>query len=75
MIYPKRKATMAQLVGSGKIQALMEGSERIYSRKDTLKILQLARRATTNEDLYRLGKFVYDATKRQDSKPPEYTEK
>lgn len=75
MIYPKRKATMAQLVGSGRMQALMEGSERIYSRKDTKNILRLARKATTNEDLYRLGKYVYDATKRQDSRPPEFADK
>lgn len=75
MIYPKRKASMAQLAGSGRPQAMMEGAERIYSREDTRRILKLARKATTNEDLYRLGRFVYDATKRQDSRPPEFTDK
>jgi replication-associated recombination protein RarA len=77
MIYPgKKKPDMIQVAGNGgEVQSLMEGKERIYSRSDTKRIIDLARAAKSNQDLVALGKFVFSATKKQDSRPPEFVEK
>lgn len=74
MIYPKRNPEMIQVAG-GKVQSLMKGQERIFSRSDTRKIIKMARTAKTNKDLIELGKFICDATKKQDSRKPEFTDK
>jgi len=77
MIYPKnKKPEMVQLSGdTDKVEMLMQGKERIYSRDDTRRIIDLASKAKSVKDYLVLGKFVYDATKLQDSKAPQYTDK
>lgn len=72
-IYPKKKPEMLQLADN-KVQAKMEGKERIYSRTDTAKIISMANNAKSKKDLVMLGRFVYKATKKQDSTAPEFTE-
>lgn len=68
-----KKKTMIQMTGNaGEAQAHMEGKERIYSREDTKKIITLARKAKTEKDFVELGKFVYDATRKQDSRKPQF---
>lgn len=72
-IYPKKKASMIQMSGdSGEVQSQLEGKERIYSRADTKEIITLARKAKTEDDLAKLGKLVYNATRKQDSRKPDF---
>ena len=52
----------------------LQGEERIYSIPDTKKIVEMATSAESEEDLRKLGEFVYKATKKQDEKDPEMTE-
>ncbi|UJP63995.1 transglycosylase SLT domain-containing protein [Mongoliitalea daihaiensis] len=66
---------LVQLEGSGEGNEVdLQGEERIYSIKDTEKIVQLAMKAESPEDLYKLGEYVYKATLKQDATPPEYTD-
>lgn len=64
---------MVQLSSDGKVETVMTGSQRIYSRPDTKKMIEMAKACKTQGDLFRLGAFVYEATKRQDAAEPEYT--
>lgn len=64
---------MKQLSSDGSVQAEMTGAQRIYSRKDTAQIVKMATEAKSQRDILALGKFVYDATKRQDAAEPQYT--
>lgn len=67
--------SLVQLSGDGKtVEALLKGEERIYSRSDTKRLMELAKKAKNTKGFYLLGKFLYDATKKQDSRPPEYTD-
>ncbi len=61
---------MVQLSGNGRVEAPIEGAERIYSRKDAARIMALARKGKGGTAL---GRFVYEATKRQDRQAPQYT--
>ena len=71
-MYPKGK--MVQLSGkSGKVEAQLNGAERIYSRVDTEKIIKLAKSAKSRTDLIELGRVMMNATKTQDSKDPQFT--
>lgn len=70
----KSGGSLLQLSEGNKIESVLMGSERIYSRGDTKRMMSLAKKANTKMDLFLLGKFVYDATKKQDSRPPEYVE-
>lgn len=76
MIFPKKKtnqsALMIQLSGAGKVEAVLKGNERIYSRKDTKEIISMALTAKTAKDFEKLGEYFYQATKEQDSRAPEY---
>lgn len=76
MIYPgKSKSKMVQVFGSGnKVQASLEGAERIYSRGDTKKIVSMAKSAKSDADLVSLGKFMVKATIKQDTRDPEYVD-
>lgn len=49
----------------------LKGAERIYSQVDTQAMVNMATDAQTEADFIALGKFVYEATKKQDSRPPE----
>lgn len=72
MIYPKNK-DMMQLRGDEKdTQAVLKGSERIYSQPDTRKIISMARSAKNDKDFAKLGEFVYRATNIQDSRKPQF---
>ncbi len=52
----------------GKVQGNLLGEERIFSRKDTAKLIKLA-----NDKAYKkLGKAVVEMIHRQDAQPPEY---
>jgi len=71
----KSGGKIVQLSGDGKtVEAILQGKERIYSRGDTKRLMELAKKAKTNNDFFLLGKFLYDATKKQDSRPPEYVD-
>jgi hypothetical protein len=70
MIYPKSK--MAQHNPSGMVEANIHGGERIFSRIDTKQIVELSKSAKTDEDYKALGRFVFDAMRKQDSSPKEY---
>ena len=66
---------LVQLEGSGEGNEVeLQGEERIYSIKDTKKIVELALKAESQEELYELGEYVYKATQKQDATPPEYTD-
>jgi hypothetical protein len=70
----KKKPEMVQLSGDGKtIEATMSGNQRVYSRPDTMKIIQMAKIANSPGKLLELGRFIMQATKTQDAKPPEFT--
>lgn len=71
----KNGGKIVQLSGDGKtIEATLKGKERIYSRRDTNRLMQLAKKAKSLDDYFILGKFLYDATKKQDSRPTEYVD-
>lgn len=52
----------------GKEETEVKGGERIYSRKDTKKILSLVKK----KNFEQLGKHVYKATLTQDKTPPQF---
>jgi hypothetical protein len=67
--------SLLQLTGdSDNVELILKGVERIFSRPDTKKLMELAKKATDSNGFYLLGKFLYDATKKQDSRPPETKE-
>jgi uncharacterized membrane protein (UPF0127 family) len=53
---------------NGKVQMNLAGGERIFSRKATAKMFDLAKKG----DFKKLGKFVIDELDKQDNNPPEY---
>lgn len=67
-------ADMIQLSADGRVETKMTGTQRIYSREDTKKMIEMAKACKTQGDLFRLGLFVYQATKIQDATEPEFTE-
>lgn len=71
----KNRPKMVQLSGDGKtVEANMSGNQRVYSRQDTMQMIQMARAASSPGKLLELGRFIMQATKVQDAKPPEFTE-
>ncbi len=67
---------LKQLNGTnGKTQMKLFGGERIYSIADTSQIVFLAQRARSYEDWIRLGRYLYRATKAQQARKPEFTNK
>jgi hypothetical protein len=54
---------------TGEVEATINGGERIFSRPDTDRIVALAK----SGDDSALGKHVYEAIKKQDNRPQEYT--
>lgn len=70
----KKRPKMVQLSGDGRtVEATLSGNQRVYSRPDTMKIIQMARVANSPGKLLELGRFIMQATKGQDAKPPEFT--
>lgn len=66
---------MVQVNGeTGKAEKIMKGGERIFSRKHTKDIVQMATSCKTSADRINLGKYVAAAIRKQDMQQPEYTE-
>lgn len=62
---------------NGEVQAELAGGERIFSRKNSRTILNIAARyiKTGNQvELKRLGKKIFEYMKQQDERDPEYVE-
>ena len=56
------KATLVLLDHEGKPQQKLTGTELVFSRVSTKKILDLAKKAKDNnkDSIYKLGKYVYE---------------
>jgi hypothetical protein len=61
----------------GSPQATIEGGERIFSRKNTVTLIKMAKRAyksKSTSDFKSLGKKAFAYLEIQDSNDPEYVE-
>ena len=61
----------------GEVQATLQGSERIFSRKSTavlIKKAKLAYETKDDKDYKALGRYVFDEMRRQDGREPEYVD-
>lgn len=61
----------------GEVQAILQGSERIFSIRNTKTLIRMAKRAYTTKkesDYKRLGKKLFEYLSIQDSNTPEYIE-
>lgn len=61
----------------GKPMYELQGGERIFSRKNTVTLISIAKRAfksKNDSDYKRLGKKVFEYMKQQDEREPEYIE-
>lgn len=59
----------------GEVQAILQGSERIFSIKNTKTLVRMAKRAYTTKkesDYKRLGKKLFEYLHTQDTNNPEY---
>lgn len=76
--YPELQINHLIIYGSdGNIQAALQGSERIFSRKSTRVIIRKAKRAyktKSDTDYKALGRYIFNEMKAQDNREPEYTE-
>lgn len=66
---------MKVLRPDGKPQMLLEGGERIVSRKETLVLIRKALKASISKedkDYKALGKYMFKVLKGQDNRKPEY---
>ena len=67
-----------EIIGSdGSVQATLQGSERIFSIKNTKTLVSMAKRAYESQsdaDYKALGKKVFEYMKIQDERDPEYVE-
>lgn len=74
------KYVMKVLAPDGSTQGLLQGGERIVSRKETKVLIRKAKKAYTNKggdyDRYckSLGKYMFKVLKGQDTRDPEYVE-
>lgn len=65
---------MQQVNGkTGKVEKLLHGTERVFSRPDTGTIKTLVEQLETKEDRIALGKAVYRMIKEQDGRRKEFT--
>ena len=61
----------------GDVQAVLQGGERIFSRKSTKVIIRKAKKAylsKDNKDYKSLGKYIFKEMDAQDNRDPEYVE-
>lgn len=61
----------------GEVQAILQGSERIFSIVNTKTLVRMAKRAYTTKkesDYKRLGKKIFEYLRKQDSNEPEYVQ-
>ena len=59
----------------GEVQAILQGSERIFSIKNTKTLIRMAKRAYTTKkesDYKRLGKKLFEYLHTQDTNEPDY---
>ena len=65
-----------QILGSdGEVQAVLQGSERIFSIKNTKTLVSMAKRAyesQSDSDYKALGRKIFEYMKVQDEREPEY---
>ena len=69
------KYVMKVLDQSGKAQFMLEGGERIVSRRETVVLIKKALKARASKedkDFKALGKYMFKVLKGQDSRKPEY---
>lgn len=62
---------------NGEIQATLQGSERIFSRKSTRVLIRKAKKAffsKEDKDYKALGKYLFNEMNAQDERPSEYVE-
>ena len=70
--------TLHILDQNGKSVFRMQGGERVFSIKNTTRLLELARKANesqSDEDYKKLGKYMFKCIEAQDNREPEYVEK
>lgn len=68
---------MQVLAPDGSIQMLLEGGERICSRKNTRVLIRKAKKAyksKSDRDYKALGKYMFKVLKGQDTREPEYVD-
>ena len=61
----------------GEVQAILQGSERIFSIVNTKTLVRMAKKAYTTKkesDYKRLGKKIFEYLRKQDSNEPEYVQ-
>lgn len=67
-----------EILGSdGEVQAVLQGSERIFSIKNTKTLVNMAKRAyesKSDADYKALGRKVFEYMKQQNERPEEYVE-
>ena len=67
-----------EIIGSdGEVQATLQGSERIFSIKNTKTLVNMAKRAYESQsdaDYKALGRKIFEYMKIQDERDPEYVE-
>ena len=75
-----KKYVMKVLAPDGSTQMLLQGGERIVSRKETRTLIRKAKKAYENKDknydkyCKSLGKYMFKVLKGQDNREPEYVE-
>ena len=76
-----QKVPVMKIIGSdGNVQGIIQGGERIVSRRETVILIKKAKKAYNakdNEELYNryckaLGKYMFKVLKGQDSREPQY---
>lgn len=74
----KQKVPVMKIIGSdGNVQGIIQGGERIFSRKNTKVLIRQAKKAYASEsdsDYKRLGKSMFKYLKIQDNNTPQYVE-
>ena len=74
------KYVMKVLAPDGSTQMLLQGGERIVSRKETRTLIRKAKKAYENKDkdydkyCKSLGKYIFKVLKGQDTREPEYVQ-
>lgn len=69
--------TMKVIGPNGEVQMELEGGERIFSRKNTRTLINMAKRADNSKsdtDYKRLGNKMFSYIKQQDNREPDYVE-
>lgn len=76
--YPDLQINHLVIYGSdGQPQGMLQGGERIFSRKSTRVIIRKAKRAyktQSDTDFKALGRYIFKEMEAQDNREPEYTE-